>query len=80
LRISEIADFGKVDLVGSGRSFYDKPSVAVRVSGFITCVIAAGTGVLGVVFFSNLASNFSMFPISGLSWSMKKVLIQQTPI
>ena len=69
-----------MDLVGSGGSFYDKPSVAVRVSGFITCVIAAGTGVLGVVFFSNLASNFSMFPISGLSWSMKKVLIQQTPI
>ena len=51
LRISEIADFGKVDLVGSGGSFHDKPSVAVRVSGFITSVIAAGTGVLGVVFF-----------------------------
>ena len=41
----------KVDLVGSGGSFHDKPSVVVRVSGFITSVIAAGTGVLGVVFF-----------------------------
>ena len=41
----------KVDLVGSGGSFYDKPSVVVRVIGFITGIIAAGTGVLGVVVF-----------------------------
>ena len=50
-RISEIAAFVNEDLVGSGGSFYDKPSVIVRVIGFITGIIAAGTGVLGVVVF-----------------------------
>ena len=55
----------KVDLVGSDGSFYDKPSVVVRVSGFITSVIAAGTGCSARFLGANRASNFSMFPISG---------------
>ena len=68
--------FVKVDLVGSGGSFYDNPSVVVRVMRFISCIIAACTGVSSVVVFANLASNFSMFSNIGFLSCMKKVLMQ----